>query len=61
MFEDEAGKVVSNKQNLMNALGTFFGADYKNLSQLLYAAKQNGNYTEIFDKLKEKAEKYDQK
>lgn len=61
MFEDETGKVASNKQNLMNALGAFFGVDYKNLSQLLYSAKQNGNYTEIFDKLKEKAEKYDQK
>lgn len=61
MFEDETGKVASNKQKLMNALGGFFGIDYKNLSQLLNSAKQNGNYTEIFDKLKEKAEKFDQK
>ena len=61
MFEDESGKVASNKQKLMNALGSFLGIDYKNLSQLLNAAKQNGNYTDIFDKLKEKAEKFDQK
>lgn len=61
MFEDETGKVASNKQKLMNALGGFLGMDYKNLSQLLNAAKQNGNYTEIFDKLKEKAEKFEQK
>ena len=61
MFEDESGKVASNKQKLMDALGGFFGIDYKNLSQLLNAAKQNGNYTDIFDKLKEKAEKFDQK
>ena len=61
MFEDETGKVASNKQKLMNALGGFLGIDYKNLSQLLNSAKQNGNYTEIFDKLKEKAEKFDQK
>ena len=61
MFEYETGRVASNKQKLMNALGGFFGIDYKNLSQLLNSAKQNGNYTEIFDKLKEKAEKFDQK
>jgi hypothetical protein len=61
MFEDETGKVASSKQKLMNALGGFLGIDYKNLSQLLNAAKQNGNYTEIFEKLKEKAEKFDQK
>ena len=61
MFEDETGKVVSNKQKLMDALGGFFGIDYKNLSQLLNAAKQNGNYTEIFEKLKERAEKFNQK
>lgn len=61
MFEDETGKVASNKQKLMDALGVFFCIDYKNLSQLLNSAKQNGNYTEIFDNLKEKAEKFDQK
>lgn len=58
MFEDKTGKIVSNKQNLMNALGLFFGEDFKHLSQLLGASKQNGNYTEIFDKLKEKASNY---
>jgi hypothetical protein len=61
MFEDETGKIVSNKQKLMNALGDFFGVSYKNLSQLLNAAKQNGNYTEIFDKLREKAANFEEK
>lgn len=61
MFEDETGKIVSNKQKLMNALGDFFGMNYKNLPQLLNGAKQNGNYTGIFDRLKEKAEEFDEK
>lgn len=61
MFEDENGKIASSKQKLLDDLGAFFGTDFKNLSQLLNAGKQNANYTEIFDKLKNKAEQYDNK
>ena len=61
MFEDDKGLIVSNKQKLISSIGRFFNVDYKNLPQLLNAAKQNGNYTEIFDKLKEKAKDFDKK
>lgn len=61
MFEDEDGRIASSKQKLLDDLGIFFGTDFKNLSQLLNAGKQNANYTEIFDKLKDKAERYDNK
>jgi len=46
---------------LIEELGVFFDADYKNLSQLLNASKQNDNYIEIFEKMMEKAKKYDVK
>lgn len=58
MFEDESGKIASNKKQLICALGDFLGVNYNNLNQLLNSAKQNGNYTDIFDKLKEKAENF---
>ena len=61
MFEDENGQIASNKQKLIEELGVFFDADYKNLSQLLNASKQNDNYIEIFEKMMEKAKKYDVK
>ena len=61
MFEDDKGLIASNKQNLISSIGRFFNLDYKNLPQLLNAAKQNGNYTDIFDKLKEKAKDFDKK
>ncbi len=61
MFQDDKGLIVSNKQKFISSVGKFFNLDYKNLPQLLNAAKQNGNYTEIFDKLKEKAKEFDKK
>lgn len=57
MFEDADGNIASNRQKLMDELGEFFNTDFKNLSQILNAAKQT-KYTEIFDKLKVKAEEY---
>ena len=59
MFEDHKGQIASNKQKLMDELGALFGTEFKNLPQLLNASKQGANYTEVFDRLKEKAEKYD--
>lgn len=61
MFENENGKIASNKQKLIEELGIFFDTNYKNLSQLLNASKQNNNYIEIFEKMKEKAKEYDVK
>lgn len=61
MFENENGKIASNKQKLIEELGIFFDTNYKNLSQLLNASKQNNNYIEIFEKMMEKAKEYDVK
>lgn len=61
MFENENGKIASNKQKLIEELGVFFDTNYKNLSQLLNASKQNNNYIEIFEKMMEKAKEYDVK
>lgn len=60
MFENENGKIASNKQKLIEELGVF-DTNYKNLSQLLNASKQNNNYIEIFEKMMEKAKEYDVK
>lgn len=59
MFEDDKGQIASNKQKLMDELGALFGTEFKNLPQLLNASKQGASYTDVFDRLKEKAEKYD--
>ena len=60
-IENENGKIASNKQKLIEELGVFFDTNYKNLSQLLNASKQNNNYIEIFEKMMEKAKEYDVK
>lgn len=59
MFEDDKGQIASNKQRLMDELGMVFGTEFKALPQLLNASKQGASYTDVFDRLKEKAEKYD--
>ncbi len=59
MFEDDKGQIASNKQRLMDELGLVFGTEFKALPQLLNASKQGASYTDVFDRLKEKAEKYD--
>ena len=43
----------------MDTIHLLFALDANYLPQLLNASKQGANYTEVFDRLKEKAEKYD--
>lgn len=61
MFETSDGKIASNKQKLFDVLGKVFNEDFSSYSTLLNRAKQSVSYTDIFDKLKNKAQEYDDK
>lgn len=56
MFVDDMGNPASNIQDLMDAFGLLLGEDFKNLPQIINAAK-NTNYTKIFDDLKKQGTK----
>ena len=57
MFETPDGLLVSNKQKFIKDLALFFNENIEDYSQSLSASKGNKNYLDIFDKLKEIAEK----
>lgn len=58
LFETTDGKTASNKEDLLNSLGEFFSENLTASSTLLNEAKKKNNYLDIFDKIKEKGEKY---
>lgn len=61
MFENIRGHIATNKEKLIQDIGAFFGEKYSNVSQRLNGAKQKNNYTEIFERMKEKGEEFDLK
>lgn len=61
LFETEDCKIASNKQDLFNVFGRIFDADFSAYSTLLSSAKNTSDYCGIFDKLKEKGKKYEEK
>lgn len=58
LFETTDGKTASNKEDLLNSLGEFFSENLTASSTLLNEAKKKNNYLDIFDKIREKGEKY---
>jgi len=58
LFETQDGFFAKSKQDLFNVLGKLFDEDFKNYSVLLSNSKNTGNFLEVFDKLKEKANVY---
>lgn len=58
LFMTPEGLIASNKQDVMNAFGKVLQMDMSSYSTLLSTAKGNANFLEIFDSLKNAAEKY---
>lgn len=58
MFMTPDGLLASNKQDVMNEFGKLLQADMSNYSGLLSRAKNADNFLEVFEQLKEAANKY---
>jgi hypothetical protein len=58
MFMTPDGLLASNKQDVMNEFGKLLQADLSSYSTLLSRAKDTDSYLDVFDQLKEAAEKY---
>lgn len=58
MFMTADGRVASNKQELITAVGRVFGTELKNYSSMLSNAKQKANFMEVFEQLLEKGRRY---
>jgi len=63
LFSNADGTVCSNKQHVMEVFGEVLNnPSFKNYSTLLNNSKsRTKNYTEIFDKLKQKGQEYELK